>query len=31
MDMSLIVRVVAAIAFVVLLGILVARRKKKSA
>ena len=31
MDMSLIVRVVAAIAFVALLGILVARRKKKSA
>jgi len=31
MDMSLIVRVVAAIAFVVLLGVLVVRRKKKSA
>jgi LPXTG-motif cell wall-anchored protein len=31
MDMSLIVRVVAAIAFVVLLGVLVIRRKKKSA
>jgi len=31
MDMSLIVRVVAAIAFVVVLGILVVRRKKKSA
>jgi hypothetical protein len=31
MDMSLIVRVVAAIAFVVVLGILVVRRKRKSA
>jgi LPXTG-motif cell wall-anchored protein len=31
MDTSLIVRVVAAIAFVVLLGVLVVRRKKKSA
>jgi hypothetical protein len=31
MDMSLIVRVVAAILFVVVLGILVVRRKKKSA
>jgi hypothetical protein len=31
MDMSLIVRVVAGIAFVVVLGILVVRRKNKSA
>jgi hypothetical protein len=31
MDMSMIVRVVAAIAFVVVLGILVVRRKRKSA
>lgn len=31
MDMSLIVRVVAAIAFVAVLGILVVRRKSKSA
>jgi hypothetical protein len=31
MDMSLIVRVVAAILFVVVLGILVVRRKRKSA
>ena len=31
MDMSMIVRVVAAIGFVVVLGILVIRRKKKSA
>jgi hypothetical protein len=31
MDMSLVVRVVAAIAFVVVLGILVVRRKRKSA
>jgi hypothetical protein len=31
MDTSMIVRVVAAIAFVVVLGILIVRRKKKSA
>ncbi len=31
MDMSLIVRVVAAIAFVMVLGVLIVRRKKKSA
>ncbi len=31
MDMSLVVRVVAAITFVVVLGVLVVRRKNKSA
>jgi LPXTG-motif cell wall-anchored protein len=31
MDTSMIVRIVAAIAFVVVLGILIVRRKKKSA
>jgi LPXTG-motif cell wall-anchored protein len=31
MDMSMVVRIVAAIAFVAVLGILVVRRKKKSA
>ena len=31
MDISLIVRIVAAIAFVAVLGILILRRKKKSA
>lgn len=31
MDMSMVVRVIAAIAFVAVLGILVVRRKKKSA
>lgn len=31
MDMSMVVRIIAAIAFVAVLGILVLRRKKKSA